>query len=440
MQVLSRGRRKPSLVLAILLSACTFCEHLAAVTYPVAVFRYDDFGAKSPLVIENEIVRIFSAAGVRCTFGVIPFEVAGDYRVPHQDDLIPLPAPKADLLRQGVRLGAIEVALHGFSHGTVARQKWGSDRFTEFGGVTFREQVQKVSRGKSFVEEMLNRNLRVFIPPWNSYDSNTVAAIEELGLPCISADVLSYPGRSKKIKFLPTTCELLGFERAIETAKSVRQWEPIIVCLFHPYDFLESGDARARISCAQFEALVNGVCGQKDVSVLSLGQVLDLGVDLSDARLRANRFMYRWAPPLLRPAQGAYLLSKGCLRASLMTLLFYVSSFTVGLAVSLGISARLSKSHRLPARFAMYSTGCGLLLFLTYALRAFYLTWRAAAISVFLLGAFLATIVSWQLRWRTHNDGEVNQACSLTRGVGGATGLSSAAGAVGKERSDEERK
>ena len=116
------------------------------------------------------------------TFGVIPFKVAGDVHDPAPQDLLPLDSLKREILKTGFEEGILDIAMHGYAH-----QANGSEQLSEFANLAYNDQVGLLSKAKEFLQDMTGARVTTFIPPWNTYDLNTLLALEETGFTTISA-------------------------------------------------------------------------------------------------------------------------------------------------------------------------------------------------------------------------------------------------------------
>lgn len=200
------------------------------------VFRFDDYSSRSSTDFEVKLIDTFKKYNIHCTFGVIPY-IVSDVHDPRPQDVVPLNQMKTTILKNAIEAGILEVALHGYSHQTI--REIGDGWYTEFFGLDYNSQVEKIAKGKIYLGEILGTRIVTFIPPWNSYDFNTIHAIEKLGFKSISADKYGDASESSPIKFLPATSDLLHLRDAIKSARRISSIYSIIVVLFHVYDFLE---------------------------------------------------------------------------------------------------------------------------------------------------------------------------------------------------------
>ena len=99
----------------------------------IVVFRFDDYSTPTNTNIEGKIIKAFQKHNVSCTFGVIPY-YGGQYNA--------LSQMKANILANAIKSGTIEVALHGFDHISIRKE-----RKSEFFGLDFATQFEKIAKG-----------------------------------------------------------------------------------------------------------------------------------------------------------------------------------------------------------------------------------------------------------------------------------------------------
>ena len=145
------------------------------------VFRYDDYSSRSNIDLEKKILRAFSRNRACCTFSIIPFISAVDYLDTKPQEVIPLTAAKAEIARQAMAAGTMDAAQHGYSH---QRQGYTHGWYTAYEGLDYDSQLHKIRLGKVFLEKILGANIITFVPPYNSYDANTLKVLEKLNFRC----------------------------------------------------------------------------------------------------------------------------------------------------------------------------------------------------------------------------------------------------------------
>lgn len=317
------------------------------------VFRYDDFSSDSPDEVEEKLIDAFAQNQMPCTLGVIPFVTTGSFRDPTPCESQPLSEAKVKMLKRGIKNGAVDISLHGCYHRTTRPQS----PHTEFAGLPEEAQIEKISMGKDFLEDLLGIPVTVFIPPWNSYDVNTVVALEKTGILCLSANRAGMVSQGRSLKYLPITIELPDVRRAVDEARRSDDPAPIVAVLMHPYDFKESGDSRGKIDATDLQGELSWLSRQDDVDVLSISELANQSADLGPDRFWANApFSFECvAPPFvqattertfylsLKSARVLRRLNQGSI------LLFYAVSALIFALAGYGASKLLiGFSERLP--------------------------------------------------------------------------------------------
>lgn len=344
------------------------------------VLRYDDLSAKSPLALETRLVQIVQARGLTLTFGVIPFVSAGSMYEYSAQELLPLPEQKAALLRAGVQAGAVEVALHGYAHQTTSLV-----RMTEFAGLDYALQVQRLERGRALLEDASGAPVTLFIPPWNTYDADTLRALQDAGFNLLSAELRGVAPPDCPLSLAPFTCYPGGLPDALAAARASGDPQPVIVVLFHAYDFTEADPYRGLFDADGFAALLDELLSQPDVRLLAVGQAVNILGTLDAQRYLLNRRGVAWSDALIPPLQvqkadRSFLASNTALlrRAQRRVLTFYGGLLLLGAAAGLW----LARTRR-PARSARWwllrgAASLAAVVVLAYALRDGRVNWRGA--------------------------------------------------------------
>lgn len=247
-------------------------------------FRYDDFSQLSPYGVDRGVIDAFARSGFCCTFAVIPAVTAGSFRDAAAKGNHPLAGEKLAMLRQAATAGSVDVALHGLHHRTAHRRP----PHSEFAGVTAAEQLARIRQGKRMLEEALGTQIAVFVPPWNTYDKDTLAALSEAGLSAISANRQAVLVEKEAFVYVPITIELPDLRQAVEAARNSDDREAVVGVLMHPYDFHESGDERASVSTGDLSRELEWLRTQPDVQVVPVTELLGSG-RFDAERFRANR-------------------------------------------------------------------------------------------------------------------------------------------------------
>lgn len=231
----------------------------------IVVFRYDDYSAKSDTALEVALIDLFRRRALPIAFGVIP-SIARNISRPTPDTpefLRPLPEEKLAILRDAMSDGTVEVALHGLSH-----QRREPDVRTEFRGRPYEEQVERIDRGRRFLEEGLGARIRIFIPPWNSFDTATVRALEALEFEILSSDMKRIDSDVGSLAHLPGTASLEDVREFVGLASRASEGSPPVVVVMHAYDFDDEPPGR---KLDRLEEILDWMTGLSTVSVRSFG-------------------------------------------------------------------------------------------------------------------------------------------------------------------------
>lgn len=231
-------------------------------------FRYDDFSGKSDTQLEQQIFALLARYDIPCTVAVIPDVCSGAFEDPAGQDLLPLSPAKADILRQGIAAGLIEVAQHGLTHQV---QTTDGTRLSEFRDLSYDQQRDRIATGQAMLESAVGAAVRVFVPPWNTYDANTVAALEDLGFACLSGGSTGERPGSATLAFVPESADLDSVMQTVNGKRITNDGVPVVV-LFHAYDFQES-DPAGKMTLARFEQILRWVKAQSILRFRTVGQI-----------------------------------------------------------------------------------------------------------------------------------------------------------------------
>lgn len=256
----------------------------------IVVFRYDDYSSCSSTDLELKIINAFQKYYVSCTFGVIPHVYTSNIYNTSAHDMVYLTSGKINILSKLFKNGTWDVALHGYAHQPVLKRLGGG--YTEFYGLDYNSQRKRLVEGKKLLELFLGRQITTFIPPWNSYDLNTMQILEDIGFTCISADLFGESKKSSRLKFLPATCNLSELRDTVEIARKNLDLQPIIVVCFHDYEFLEVNRAEGKLRYQDFIEILDWIACQKDVKVNTIQQTAEVITDLSAHRFINNKMVY----------------------------------------------------------------------------------------------------------------------------------------------------
>lgn len=165
--------------------------------------RFDDICPGMNWGVWRQVESALERNGVRPLLGVVP-----DNQDPELD-LAP-PEPQFwDCVREWQARG-YAIGLHGYQHKYVTRASGlvGRNRYSEFAGLAFEEQLEKLERGMAiFAREGVRAD--AWIAPAHSFDKATVAALRQVGIRWISDGYALQPYLSDGMMWAPQ--QLGGF-------------------------------------------------------------------------------------------------------------------------------------------------------------------------------------------------------------------------------------
>jgi len=378
-----------------ILSMVVYADTQASEKEIAVILRYDDYSKISPTELETKILDVLKSKNISCTFGVIPYLKSINNA---------LPQAKADILRKAIKTGTVEVALHGFDH------LWGRDGVSgEFEGLSYNRQVEKIEKGRGFLQRILDAKITTFIPPFNRYDQNTIRALEKLQFICISGDCWGPQQSSSSLKFLPVTCELNEVRDAVESARHIRGHQSAIAVMFHPFYFVEVDKKRGKISYQEFVDLLSWLASQRDIRVTSIREAITPSTDFSAKRYSTFRSyfkVYMLIPPTIRKLfkipSGVFLstheASDGKALLWLLVLIIYSAILLISFYVSFFIASIIFPMSRLLSYVSGYGCAAILLLILIHEFRDMELGPNAASGIVFLMGVLGACVFHMRLK------------------------------------------
>lgn len=246
--------------------------------------RLDDPSAHSNHLLESEIIRRLQKHRTPATFAVIPFS--------NQDGRAAcLEAVEVPHLLEAQRTGILDIALHGHTH--TAYRRLADNNQTEFCDRPADEQFDLLSQGKDCLEGIFGP-VKGFVPPWNSFDGDTLEALQRLGFEYLSAGWDYTPAGLDRFPVLAHSCNLPEVELAIEEARELKHLSPAVLVIMHHYDFVESGSEEARIDLDRLDILLALIAAQDDVELVTLAQLAQsLGAECSAANVRYHHWRER---------------------------------------------------------------------------------------------------------------------------------------------------
>ncbi len=244
----------------------------------VVVFRNDDLTVYSEPAHEDSVLSVFWKHGVKQTFGFIPdpnLYVSGDA------DTFAISGVMVDMLKLWNAEGKIDLAIHGYSH----LRSEGSDG--EFDKLPYDVQLSMIQRAKAMSDSILGTKVRIFAPPFNQADSNTIKACGAAGVnvfsgylggkPVMGVDQVNTNAalftRGTPIPELRSQ-GLPGFEDVLRFARE-GSGTALVVAFYHSRVDFEDPDIYAYL-----DSLLTDLSVDPDVEFASLGEVVERYGDL----------------------------------------------------------------------------------------------------------------------------------------------------------------
>lgn len=227
--------------------------------------RFDDPSKTSNHQLESDIIRLLEKHQFPATFAVIPYK--------HNQDGTDSALAKQDiahLINARIK-NIIEVALHGYSHtnnGYLAKN-------SEFSGLSLKKQSQLIKMGRQLLDDIFDQPVTGFVPPWNSYDENTVLALKNLNFHYLSA-TWNRVGLNQSINLLPHTCNLAQLKIAVEEACILKHSPSILIAVLHHYNFKEHSDNKGIIDLNGFSALLDWINNQPFIRTVTLNGISEM--------------------------------------------------------------------------------------------------------------------------------------------------------------------
>lgn len=259
------------------------------------VIRYDDFGAAysdacaGRLEVEEMLQREMAARGwpwlcaITPRQSISPENVDETRTVDWRDD-----RSRIDLIRRAVSDNLCEPAVHGLTHHTWKRlPAYG----TEFLGLPADQQYTLLRTSKGEVETLVGKAVSIFIPPWNSYDIETLDASAKAGFTVLSAVSSTFVEPRRSIHLVPCTTDLAALGSGMERMRRIPQGS-VVVLLLHPFDFLEADPKRGYLHINDFGALLDRIVRHFRMEPVPVSRVPQLvGGELRDRGRHTAAFL-----------------------------------------------------------------------------------------------------------------------------------------------------
>jgi len=269
-------------------------------------FRFDDYSAAERIKVEVDetIFRTFRTHQVPLTVAVTPRMVSDVHDAACESySELGSDRRRIDLLKEGLDAGW-ELALHGLTHRrSVVRD------YTEFAMVSRAIQVARIREGREkLLEWFPSAPLRVFVPPWNSFDSITVEAAAANSFEVLCAGSGTKAAVRSGVRIIPsimTIEELLSFCQVFSLPRLLADLAGTsLVVTLHEYEFRQ-GDQPDWPRLDALETTISAIA-ESQIPSGTLGPADPNEFDISDRSELAAALMF---VRRLRDPQRRYLTS-----------------------------------------------------------------------------------------------------------------------------------
>lgn len=390
-------------LLIIILICCFFillyCSFFSikGKTDTILVLRYDDYRNTSSDTVVKEILSLIENYDATCSFGVIPFH--GNITDSSTYKKFMLNSVKTNLILEYVSNGDIEICQHGFSHQSTIKSQFDS----EFKGLGYYEQLEKIKLGKQNLDSIFQKEIITFIPPWNSYDEVTLKALYDLNFKNVSSDCYGGVNKDLKFNYIPFTADITGLNDILNTKRiPYNSKNNVIILMIHDYDFKELSMTEGITDIKTFRFLFSQVVANK-WHIMSINQAVNLYNIFNENQYRFNTYKLS----LLEHITLITNIIPGLQKINLLKY-YYLSDFQVIKIIILVIL------YYLLLMFMVYF----IVIWLTPKFLIYYLS-RINIKIFFSIGLFFALILMW------FNDKEIgkNEAILMVIMTGIAVGL-----------------
>jgi peptidoglycan/xylan/chitin deacetylase (PgdA/CDA1 family) len=223
------------------------------------VFRFDDHYLLSNS-FNDSLLLIFKQHKIPFSLGIVTYNIDGTIANK-------MSTKELNDFKSRIKRNEIEITLHGYSH--VDNELNGGSLFikryaSEFAGLDYNKQLKKIYTAKKFLDSLLDIQVHIFVPPWDSYDKNTLKALEALKFDIISSDINGVTN-GERINYIPFTLD--EFSQLSKQIENHKNENVTIVILFHPYSFKECyyeypNNFSKRITFKQLDKLLDWISKQ----------------------------------------------------------------------------------------------------------------------------------------------------------------------------------
>jgi predicted deacetylase len=219
---------------------------------------------------EEDFIKFMLTNSIRMSIASVPIAISN--KEMQNNEVLP---SRIQLLTEGVRKNLFEICLHGYRHMNNS-VKWSP---SEFSGIPLLTQETMVKNGKHTLESLTGTKVKVFVPPFNGWDQNTLMALADNGFSILSAEAIDFP-RINYINYFPYTATPMELQYLIATDSIGAN--KLIVVNIHPHDLLED---KKRIGIGALEKLINTLKNSLKVELISFEEAVAKKIVFSNEEL-----------------------------------------------------------------------------------------------------------------------------------------------------------
>lgn len=162
------------------------------------IFRIDDVTSWMNRDNFDKMEKLFDTYWVKPIIGIVP-----DNQDKKLDKFWNIPdfREKIKTLHKKGRT----VAQHGYQHTYTTKNSWiiWLNNYSEFAGIPYKEQLQKIDKGKKILEKNLWTSIKRRMAPAHSFDKTTCKVLKHLNFEYITDGIAIYPFEKYWLKRLP---------------------------------------------------------------------------------------------------------------------------------------------------------------------------------------------------------------------------------------------
>jgi peptidoglycan/xylan/chitin deacetylase (PgdA/CDA1 family) len=236
------------------------------------VIRFDDYCTGSPTDAELRIFMAFAKRHIPLNVAVIPF--VGAFPKEGQPDPAGLSEGKAWILKKLIAENGFEVLDHGYSHELANGNQTNSSEFCDR---PYQEQYERMARGKRLLETMVGVKVTGFVPPWNTYDENTIRVAKACGMRTFSPGGPDAALQQKYgIPFVGCGAGADRLRQRVEDARKSQSKQVLVTGLFHSFEVKDFNEKTGRFTFAALEQVLDWLTAQPDVRVVRIADAAKL--------------------------------------------------------------------------------------------------------------------------------------------------------------------